>query len=311
MAGHRHGPAGACVATMPTFTLLLQSVLAGATNGFVYALVGLGISVVFRGTRIVNAMQGEFSLVAGIVAYLALQALALPLGVAFVLGIVAGALCGWLIEWWLIRPAGRRGANDDTYLLVTLGVAFAISAAALYFFGRDSHPLPGIGGERSVDVFDAAMRVHSLWLVGISIAVVATLMLFYQRTQLGMSMRAAAIDPDGASMTGISVPRMRSLTFVLGGAVGGLAGVLVAPLITIHYEMGLILTLKGFAAAILGGLQNPSGAVLGGLVLGLIESLAIVSISSGYKDVISMAALIVIMILMPNGLLGRAGRRGG
>jgi branched-chain amino acid transport system permease protein len=292
-------------------TLLLQSVLAGLTNGFVYALVGLGISVVFRGTRIVNAMQGEFSLIAGIVAFIAIGAAGVPAWLAFVLGVAAGGVCGWLVEWLFIRPAGRRGATDDTYLLVTLGVAFAISAAVLYFFGRDSHPLPGFGGEASIDVFDAAMRIHSVWLIGISVTVVIVLMAFYHRTRLGLSMMAASIDPDGASTTGISVPRMRSLTFVLGGAVGGLAGVLVAPLITIHYEMGLLLTLKGFAAAILGGLRNPSGAVVGGVVLGLVESLAVIGISSGYKDVISMALLIAIMIVMPNGILGRGGRRGG
>jgi branched-chain amino acid transport system permease protein len=296
---------------MPSGTLLLQAVLAGLTNGFVYALVGLGIAVVFRGTRIVNAMQGEFSLVGGIAAYLAMHQLGAPLWVAFVLGVAAGAALGWLMDLLFIRPTQRRGGTEDTFLLVTLGVAFAVSAAALYFFGRDSHTLAGFGGERSIDVFDAAMRIHSVWLIVISVAVVVLLMQFYRRTSLGLSMMAASIDPDGASITGISVPRMRLLTFVLGGAVGGLAGVLVAPLITIHYGMGLLLTLKGFAAAILGGLLVPAGAVVGGVVLGLIESLAIVGISSGYKDVVAMVALILIMILMPNGLLGRGGRRGG
>lgn len=296
---------------MPSVTLLLQSVLTGLTNGFVYALIGLGISVVFRGTRIINAMQGEFALVAGLVAFIALKTLEVPLAVAFLGGIVAGGIVGWLMEALFIRPARVRGATDDTFLLVTLGVAFAISAAVLYFFGRDSLPLPGLGGEGSLDVLDAAIRVHSVWLMFISVSVVTLLLLFYHRTHLGLSMMAASIDADGASMTGISVPRMRSLTFLLGGAVGGLAGVLVAPLITIHYEMGLLLTLKGFAAAILGGLLNPFGAVVGGLVLGLIESLTVVTISSGYKDVISMTILIVIMILMPNGILGRGGRRGG
>ena len=291
--------------------LLLQSVLTGLTNGFVYALIGLGIAVVYRGTRIVNATQGEFALVAGIVAYLAMKLGGLPMAVAFPAGILAGAATGWVLEVVLIRPAQRRGANDDTYLLITLGVAFAITAAVLYFFGRDSIPLQGIGGEGSIDVLDAAMRIHSLWLIAISVAVVGTLMFFYHRTPLGLSMIAASIDPDGASMTGISVPRMRTLTFGLGGAVGGLAGVLVSPLITIHYEMGLLLTLKGFAAAILGGLLNPMGAIVGGIALGLIESVAVVTISSGYKDVISMTTLILIMILMPNGILGRGGRRGG
>jgi branched-chain amino acid transport system permease protein len=124
-------------------------------------------------------------------------------------------------------------------------------------------------------------------------------------------MLAASIDVNGSLTIGINVPLMRTLTFVAGGLMGGLAGVLVAPLINIHYEMGLLLTLKGFAAAILGGLTSPLGAVLGGLTLGLVESLAIVAVSSGYKDVIAMAILILIMIVMPQGLLGRRGRRGG
>jgi branched-chain amino acid transport system permease protein len=124
-------------------------------------------------------------------------------------------------------------------------------------------------------------------------------------------MMAAAIDEDGAATIGIDVVRMRTLTFLLGGLVGGLAGVLVSPLTTLHYEMGLLLTLKGFAAAILGGLANPFGAVVGGVTLGLVESLAVLTLSSGYKDVIAMTILIAIMILMPNGMLGRSARKGG
>jgi branched-chain amino acid transport system permease protein len=124
-------------------------------------------------------------------------------------------------------------------------------------------------------------------------------------------MLAASIDVNGSLTIGINVPLMRTLTFAAGGLMGGLAGVLVAPLINIHYEMGLLLTLKGFAAAILGGLTSPLGAVFGGVILGLVESLAIVAVSSGYKDVIAMAILILIMIVMPQGLLGRRGRRGG
>jgi branched-chain amino acid transport system permease protein len=124
-------------------------------------------------------------------------------------------------------------------------------------------------------------------------------------------MLAASIDVYGSLTIGINVPLMRTLTFVVGGLMGGLAGVLVAPLINIHYQMGLLLTLKGFAAAILGGLTSPLGAVFGGVTLGLLESLAIVAVSSGYKDVIAMAILILIMILMPQGLLGRRGRQGG
>ena len=148
-------------------------------------------------------------------------------------------------------------------------------------------------------------------MIVISSLVVTGLKLFYSHTRLGQAMLAASIDVNGSLTIGINVPLMRTLTFVAGGLMGGLAGVLVAPLINIHYEMGLLLTLKGFAAAILGGLTSPLGAVFGGVTLGLVESLAIVAVSSGYKDVIAMAILILIMIVMPQGLLGRRGRRGG
>lgn len=291
--------------------LLFQSAIVGVTNGFVYALVGLGIAVVFRGTRIINAMQGEFSLVGGMVAFLVVERLGMPLAVAALSGVLAGGVMGFVMELVLVRPTRRRGASEESYLLLTLGVAFAISASVLYFIGRDSRSLPGIGGEGSALVFDAAVRYHALWLVILSSAVMLLLRFFYSRTLVGLSMMASSIDEEGAATIGIDVPLMRSLSFLLGGLVGGLAGVLVSPLITIHYEMGLLLTLKGFAAAILGGLVNPFGAVVGGVTLGLIESLAVVSVSSGYKDVIAMTLLIVIMIFMPNGILGRGSRKGG
>jgi len=292
-------------------TLVLQAALAGLTNGFVYALVGLGIAVIFRGTRIINAMQGECALVGGMVAYLVLERLGLPLAAAAVGGVLGGGALGLLTEVLLVRPTRRRGGSEESYLLLTLGGAFAISASVLYLFGRDSRLLPGIGGEASALIFDAAIRVHALWLIAIAAAVMVLLWLFYRRTRIGLSMLAAAIDEEGAATIGIDVARMRTLTFLLGGLVGGLAGVLVSPLTTLHYEMGLLLTLKGFAAAILGGLSNPFGAVVGGVTLGLLESLAVLSVSSGYKDVIAMTILIAIMIMLPNGMLGRGARKGG
>ena len=235
----------------------------------------------------------------------------LPMLPAFLVGVIAGGVLGFLVERFLIRPTEERAGTEDSYLLVTLGGAFAASAAVLLYFGRDSYVLSGVGGDSSINVFDAAIRVHAVWLIVISSLVVTGLKLFYSYTRLGQAMLAASIDVNGSLTIGINVPLMRTLTFVAGGLMGGLAGVLVAPLINIHYEMGLLLTLKGFAAAILGGLTSPLGAVFGGVTLGLVESLAVVAVSSGYKDVIAMAILILIMIVMPQGLLGRRGRRGG
>jgi len=294
-----------------TTTLFLQAVLAGLTNGFVYSLIGMGIAVVFRGARIINALQGDLALVGGVVAYVALELAGWPLPLAFAAGVVAGGTTSFLAERLLVRPIERRNGTEDSYLLATLGGAFTISALVLLSFGRDGQIVRGIGGEASVDIFDAAIRVHALWLMGISAVVVTALKVFYDHTRLGQSMLAASIDRAGALTIGIDVPRMRSLTFLIGGLLGGLAGVLISPMINVQYEMGLLLTLKGFAAAVLGGLASPFGAMFGGITLGVVESLAAVSISSGYKDVITMSALVLIMIFMPQGLIGRKARLGG
>ena len=292
-------------------SLFVQSIFAGLSNGFVYGLIGLGLAVIFRGTRIVNAMQGEFCVVAGLAAVLLLEHWQMPLAISMICATLLGGLLGMALELVPVRALHRRGGNEDSFLLLTLGVAFAVSALILYFVGRDSRALPGIGGEAMLVFADAAIRVHAVWLIAISTLVMFALKWFYTKNHFGLSMMAASIDAEGAATSGIDVRFMRTATFLLGGLIGGLAGVLVTPLTTVHYAMGLLLTLKGFAAAILGGLNNPFGAVLGGVTLGLLEALAIAFVSSGYKDVIAMSILIVIMILLPNGMLGRRMRKGG
>ncbi|CAG9167582.1 High-affinity branched-chain amino acid transport system permease protein LivH [Cupriavidus laharis] len=291
--------------------LIVQAIVSGITNGFVYALIGVGIAIIFKGTRIINAMQGEFAVIGGMVAVFALQSAGLPYALAIVLGIAAGAASGLAIDLLFVQPMTRRGASEESFLLLTIGLAFALSAAALYFGGRDSHLLPAIGGDGVIEFLGAAMPVHAVALIAIAAALVLGLRFFYTRTLIGLAMTAASLDPDGATTSGINVRRMRSLTFLLGGAFGAIAGILVTPLLAMNYQMGIGLTLKGFAAAILGGLTNPLGAVAGALVLGLAESLAVLGFPSGYRDVVALSMLIVIMIVLPNGLLGRAARRGG
>lgn len=293
-----------------TGSLLLQAILAGVTSGFVYALIGVGIAVIFRGSHIINAMQGEFSVVGALVTVFVLAKSGLPYWVGALLGVLAGAAIGVVIDILFVRPMKRRQASEESFLLLTIGLAFTLSAAALYFGGRDSHLLPAYS-EGVVELAGATIPKHALWLILIAVIVVGSLRVFYRKTLLGLSMAAASADPDGATTTGIDVNRARLYTFFLGGAVGAIAGVLVTPLIAMNYHMGIVYTLKGFAAAILGGIANPIGAVLGGLVIGLLESLAAVVFPSGYRDAVAMAFLILIMIVMPNGLIGRAGRAGG
>ncbi|MFS8036760.1 branched-chain amino acid ABC transporter permease [Xanthobacter sp. AM11] len=290
--------------------LFTQALLAGVTNGFVYALVGLGIAVIFKGSHVINAMQGELAVVGAATAVFAAAVWGLPLWLAVAVGALTGMAIAILVELGPIRALFGRRAQEESFLLLTVGLGFTFSAGVLYLFGREEHLLPPLGDE-VYEVFGAIIREHALWVIAISAALILALRLFYRHTHIGLSMMAASIDPDGAATTGINVRAMRTATFALGGLLAALAGLLVAPLIGVGYQMGPLLTLKGFAAAILGGLSNPLGALVGGLVIGILEAMSIVFVSSGMKDAVALTLLIVIMIFVPNGILGRAGRKGG
>jgi branched-chain amino acid transport system permease protein len=294
-----------------SFSLIVQAIITGITNGLTYALVGIGIAAIFKGTRIINVMQGEFSVTGAMITVLLLRNAHWPYLVAIVGGILTGALVGLLIDTLFVRYMTRKNASQQSFILLTIGIAITMSASILFFIGRSGYDLPPFGGAGAFIIFGAVLRTHALWLIIIALGITAGLRLFYHRTMIGLAMMGASIDADGAATIGIDVSKMSTLTFILGGVLGAIAGILTTPLLSVDFAMGINLTLKGFAAAILGGLANPLGAAVGGLTLGLVESLAVVAVSSSYKDVIAYAVLIVIMIVMPNGMLGRSGRRGG
>ncbi len=294
-----------------SLSLFVQAILAGVTNGFVYALIGLGMTVIFRGTRIINAMQGEFAVIAGMGTVSLLEAGGLGVAAAVAASLLLALLIGIFVELVLVRPMMRTGAPEESYFLLTVGLAYLNAAVLLYMLGKDPQMLPGIGGTRVFWLLGATLPVHAVALIVIALMAMAALRLFFTRTMTGLSMMAAAIDQDGAATIGINVGIMRIASFGLGGLLGAGAGILITPLTTMQYQMGVVFTLKGFAAAVLGGLTNPMGALLGGLTLGLVESLAIVGVSSGYKDAIALTVLIVMMVLRPFGLLGQRERQGG
>lgn len=291
--------------------LLLQVVLAGLTNGFVYALVGLGLAVIYKGSTILNAAQGDFAVVGGVVAVMLLDRAGVPYALSILGGVLSGALLGGLVEVLCVRPMARRQASEESMLLLTVGLSFLIGAIVLVAVGKAPYFLPPIGGEAAIDFGNATVQRHAVFLILAALGVLAGLAWFYRATYLGQSMVAASIDREGASAIGINVPAMRTATFVLGGAIAALGGILQTPLIGVSFQMGIAITLKGVAAAILGGLVKPMGAVAGGLVLGLAEALAVVGIDSGYQNITAMGLLIVIMVFLPNGLFASALRKGG
>jgi branched-chain amino acid transport system permease protein len=291
-------------------SVLLYAVFSGITNGFVYGFIGLGMSAIFRGTGIINAMQGEFCVLAALTTA-ALTVAGLPLVAAIGVALAISVVIAVLIERVLIVPLVRRGASPESFLLLTLALALLSSATLLFVFGREARFLPGIGGTESIRVLDASVRVHALAVIGIVVVLTVALRLFFTKTVFGLEMVASALDARGAATTGINVARTRTATFVLGGLLGAIAGILIAPLTPLGYLSGTILTLKGFAAAVLGGLHHPMGAIVGGIVFGLIESLAVLALPSGYKELVAYAALIAVLILLPRGLIVQRGVRHG
>jgi branched-chain amino acid transport system permease protein len=291
--------------------LIVQGIITGITNGLIYALIGIGIAAIFKGTRIINVMQGEFSVTGAMVTVLLLNNARWPYWLAICGGILTGALIGFVIDVAFVRYMKRKRATQQSFILLTIGIAITMSASILFFIGRSGYVLPPLGGPGAFVIFGGVLPMHALWLVVIALGITAGLRLFYHHTTVGLAMMGASIDADGASTIGIDVARMSTLTFILGGSLGAVAGILVTPLLSVDFAMGINLTLKGFAAAILGGLPNPLGAAVGGITLGFVEALAVITVSSSYKDVIAYTVLIAIMIFMPNGMLGRVGRRGG
>lgn len=290
--------------------LLTQALLAGLTNGFVYALIGVGMAVIFKGSRVINAMQGELAVVGAATAVFLVEGHAGPTWLAVIVGVLVAIAIAVLVDLGPIRRLFRRNAREESFLLLTIGIGFTLSAGVLFVFGREEHLLPAFGDDVFI-IFDAVLREQAAWLIAISALMILALRLFYRYTDFGLAMMASSIDADGATTIGINVRLMRTATFALGGLIAAIAGALVTPLIGVGYTMGPLLTLKGFTAAVLGGLTNPLGALVGGLLIGVLESYAIVFISSGLKDAIALSLLIVIMIFVPDGILGKAGRKGG
>jgi branched-chain amino acid transport system permease protein len=271
----------------------LQFVASGLTAGAIYALVALGFSIIYNASGAINFAQGEFVMIGGMSAVMFL-ALGLPIAVALALAVVAAVLVALLIEKLAIEPARHAGP-----------VTLFLRGLAQLLWGKGVYRLPAFSGEQPIAWMGATLLPQSLWVMGGAALAVAALSAFYGRTLLGKAMRATSHNRIAAQLVGINTRGVLFASFGLAAGLGALAGVLIAPIAFTSYDTGIMLGLKGFAAAMLGGLGSFAGAVLGGLVLGLLEGLGAGFISSAYKDAIAFVIILVVLFLMPAGLLGK------
>jgi branched-chain amino acid transport system permease protein len=279
----------------------LQFVAGGLTAGAIYALVGLGFSIVFNASGAINFAQGEFVMIGGMSA-VALLAMGLPLPLAIVLALVVAMVIGLLIDKLAVEPA--RNAGTVTLIIITIGASLFLRGLAQLVWDKRIHALPAFSGEQPIALFGATLLPQSLWVLGVTALAVAALTWFFGRTLFGKAMLASSYNPLAARLMGIQTRTVLLASFGLAALLGALAGVLTAPITFTSYDSGVMLGLKGFAAAMLGGLGSFAGAVAGGLVLGLLESLAAGFVSSAYKDAIAFVVLLALLFFMPGGLLG-------
>ena len=282
--------------------MLVQYLITGLTIGSVYAMVAVGFNIIYNVTEIINLAQGEFVVLGGLVMVLLQVQFGLHPLIAFCLTIMVVLGIGMLLDRLAIRTI--RQPTVLTLIIATIAASMIIKGSAMYVWGKDPYDLPAFSGRTPIAFLGAIIQPQALWIFGFLILVVVLLTLFFERTILGKAMKASADNPEAATLVGINVNHMILLSFALSAAIGALAGIGLTPMALMEYDRGAMLGVKGFAAVILGGLGSFPGAVLGGLLLGLIESLGAGYISSGYKDAFALIALLLLLFLKPSGLLG-------
>lgn len=283
-------------------TQLLQYLITGLTIGSIYAMVALGFVIIYNVTEIINFAQGEFVVLGGLVMVAFHVSAGLPLVIAFPATVALVMLVGILLDRLAIRPI--RKPSVLTLIIATIAASILMKGVAMVIWGKDPFDLQAFSGRDPISFFGAIIQPQYLWVIGFLILITISLSIFFNRTIIGKAMRACADNPDAASLVGIDTKKMILLSFALSAAIGAIAGIIVTPISLMEYDRGVSLAIKGFGAAILGGLGSFPGAILGGLIMGAIESFGAGLISSAYKDAFALIVLLAVLFFKPSGLLG-------
>jgi len=281
---------------MPNFALsdYIQLVLAGLSTGSIYVLIGLGLITIYNVTGVVNLAQGEFVMLGAMLA-VSLHRAGLPLAAAAAVAVASVVLVGLAVHRLTIRPA--RQATDVTLIIITIGTSIAVRGLALWAWGTTPYSLPDFTPGPPVALWGAVVGRQRLWIMGTAALVLLLVHSFFQYTLLGKAVRACAINRRASQILGVNPEAMAALAYGLGAALSAIAGIVIAPLTLVSYDMGLSLGLKGFVVAIMGGLTNMPAAVIGGLLLGILESFSSALLTSGLKDGVAFVALLAVLLL--------------
>jgi branched-chain amino acid transport system permease protein len=282
------------------FTVFLQFLFSGLTIGAVYALVGVGFNITYNATSIINLAQGEFVVIGGLMMWFFSESLKLPFFASVAFTILSAGMVGLLMERLTIKPL----KNPDLLLMimVTIAVSIVLRGALMLSFGKEPYVYAAFTEGDPLNIYGAIIQQQALWVIGITGFCIVLLFFFFKKTMVGKAMLACAVNPTAAKLVGINVSRMVMLSFVLSAVVGAIGGMAITPISLMEYDKGPMLAVKGFCAAIMGGLGSNRGAVIGGFIIGVLESMTAGYIHSGSKDAVALVILLLILFLKPSGI---------
>lgn len=281
---------------------IIQLLVAGITVGAVYGLVALGFVTIYRCSGVVNFAQGEFVMLGALLTVYLLKVAYLPYPAAAAVAVVIVVLVGVLVYQMVVAPL--RQASVLSLIMATLGVSLFIQNDALVAWSARPAALPPFSGDIPIRLGEVSVVPQSLWVILMAAVVLVALYLLNNRTLFGKKMTATATQPLAAGLVGISTGSMIRWSFAISAAVGAFAGLFLAAMVPMNFASGTTFGLKGFVAAVLGGWGKSTGAVLGGLALGIVEAFSAGLLPTGYKDAIAFLVLILILYYRPTGILG-------
>lgn len=284
--------------------LIVSAIVSGLSLGAMYGLIALGYHVTYAVSNTVNFSQGSSVMLGAVLCYTLWITFGLPVVPAVVLALALCALFGLAVERFLVRPFAARGSN--AWLMATVAGGIILDNAVMFGFGKEPRSLPSALATTPVSVFGAGVYPLQLVIPVVGVAIALALHVLLNRTRAGKRLLAVVQNPSAARLMGIDVKRAIALSFAASAVLAGIAGMLIAPLLSVSSDMGLMFGIKAFAVAILGGIGSASGIMLAGFLYGLAEALITAMLGSSYTQILVFSAVIAALALMPNGLFGRA-----
>lgn len=282
--------------------MIIQLIINGLAMGAIYAMIGLGIALIFRAVQAVNFAQGEFVVFGGFLSITMLRTFNMPIWLAIIVGVFLTMMLGYLFQRLVYIPLQK--SSVITVVVATMGVSTVLKDTARLIWGASPQSFPELLGSKIISIGELYIVPQNLVILGAALLLFIVQYILFERTFLGKQMQAVAQDKEASALMGIKVNRMIAFTFLYSSGLAALAGVLVAPVTYIWSTMGSGLVQKAFIATILGGFGSVPGAILGGLFVGVVEALCGGFISSVYQDAFAFIILIIVLVVRPMGFFG-------